>query len=97
MHLRYRELVNFSNSTITIEVGQNITRNSFLRQLVDNLYSRTTSDFKRGNFRVVGDTVDIHLAYADFGIRISFWGDEIDGIGILDLVNNKVLENHENI
>ena len=87
--------VNFSNSIITIEVGQNITRNSFLRQLVDNLYSRTTTDFKRGNFRVVGDTVDIHLAYADFGIRISFWGDEIDGIGILDLVNNKVLEKHE--
>ena len=87
--------VNFSNSIITIEVGQNITRNSFLRQLVDNLYSRTTTDFKRGNFRVVGDTVDIYLAYADFGIRISFWGDEIDGIGILDLVNNKVLENHE--
>ncbi|MAJ05294.1 MAG: excinuclease ABC subunit B [Crocinitomicaceae bacterium] len=87
--------VNFSNSTITIEVGQKITRNSFLRQLVDNLYSRTTTDFKRGNFRVVGDTVDIHLAYADFGIRISFWGDEIDGIGILDLVNNKVLENHD--
>ena len=87
--------VNFSNSTITIEVGQKITRNSFLRQLVENLYSRTTTDFKRGNFRVVGDTVDIHLAYADFGIRISFWGDEIDGIGILDLVNNKVLENHD--
>ena len=87
--------VNFSNSTITIEVGQKITRNSFLRQLVENLYSRTTTDFKRGNFRVVGDTVDIHLAYADFGIRISFWGDEIDGIGILDLVNNKILENHD--
>ncbi len=87
--------VNFSNSTITIEVGQKITRNSFLRQLVDNLYSRTTTDFRRGNFRVVGDTVDIYLAYADFGIRISFWGDEIDGIGILDLVNNKVLENHD--
>ena len=87
--------VNFSNSIITVEVGQNITRNSFLRQLVDNLYSRTTTDFKRGNFRVVGDTVDIYLAYADFGIRISFWGDEIDGIGILDLVNNKVLEKHE--
>ena len=87
--------VSFSNSTITIEVGQKITRNSFLRQLVDNLYSRTTTDFKRGNFRVVGDTVDIYLAYADFGIRISFWGDEIDGIGILDLVNNKVLENHD--
>ena len=87
--------VNFSNSIITIQVGQKIARNVFLRQLVDNLYSRTTTDFKRGNFRVIGDTIDIHLAYADFGIRISFWGDEIESIGILDLVNNKVLENQD--
>ena len=65
--------VNFSNSIVTIEVGQKIARNLFLRQLVDNLYSRTTTDLKRGNFRVVGDTIDIHLAYADFGIRITFW------------------------
>ena len=87
--------VNFSNSIVTIEVGQKIARNLFLRQLVDNLYSRTTTDFKRGNFRVVGDTIDIHLAYADFGIRITFWGDEIDSIGILDLENNKILENQD--
>ena len=87
--------VNFSNSVVTIEVGQKIARNLFLRQLVDNLYSRNTTDLKRGNFRVVGDTVDIHLAYADFGIRITFWGDEIDSIGILDLVNNKILENQD--
>ena len=76
-------------------MGQKIARNAFLRELVDNLYSRTTTELNRGNFRVVGDTVDIHLAYADFGLRISFWGDEIDGIGILDLANNKVLENHD--
>ncbi|MDC0520650.1 excinuclease ABC subunit UvrB [Flavobacteriales bacterium] len=87
--------VNFSNSIVNIEVGQKIARNLFLRQLVDNLYSRTTTDLKRGNFRVVGDTIDIHLAYADFGIRITFWGDEIDSIGILDLVNNKILENQD--
>ena len=87
--------VNFSNSIVTIEVGQKIARNLFLRQLVDNLYSRTTTDLKRGNFRVVGDTIDVHLAYADFGIRITFWGDEIDSIGILDLVNNKILENQD--
>ena len=87
--------VNFSNSIVNIQVGQKIARNAFLRELVDNLYSRTTTDLNRGNFRVVGDTVDIHLAYADFGLRISFWGDEIDEIGILDLANNKVLENHD--
>ena len=87
--------VNFSNSIVNIQVGQKIARNVFLRELVDNLYSRTTTELNRGNFRVVGDTVDIHLAYSDFGLRISFWGDEIDGIGILDIVNNKVMENHD--
>ena len=87
--------VNFSNSIVNISVGQKIARNAFLRELVDNLYSRTTTDLNRGNFRVVGDTVDIHLAYADFGLRISFWGDEIEEIGILDLANNKVMENHD--
>ena len=87
--------VNFSNSIVNIQVGQKIARNAFLRELVDNLYSRTTTDLNRGSFRVVGDTIDIHLAYADFGLRISFWGDEIDEIGILDLANNKVIENHD--
>ena len=87
--------VNFSNSIVNITIGQKIARNAFLRELVDNLYSRTTTDLNRGNFRVVGDTVDIHLAYADFGLRISFWGDEIEEIGILDLANNKVIENHD--
>ena len=87
--------VNFSNSIINIHVGQQIARNVFLRQLVDNLYARSTSNLSRGKFRVVGDTIDIHLAYADFGVRITFWGDEIDSIGILDLVNNKILENQD--
>ena len=87
--------INFSNSTVNIHVGQQIARNLFLRQLVDNLYARTTTDLTRGKFRVTGDTIDIHLAYADFGIRITFWGDEIETIGILDLVNMKVLENQD--
>ena len=87
--------VNFSNSIINIHVGQQISRNVFLRQLVDNLYARSTTDFSRGKFRVVGDTVDIHLAYADFGVRIIFWGDEIEEIGILDVTNMKVLESQD--
>tara|TARA_B100001093_G_scaffold132321_1_gene124888 strand:- start:1700 stop:3715 length:2016 start_codon:yes stop_codon:yes gene_type:complete len=87
--------INFSNSTVNIHVGQQIARNLFLRQLVDNLYARTTTDLTRGKFRVTGDTIDIHLAYADFGIRITFWGDEIETIGILDLVNMKVLEKQD--
>ena len=87
--------VNFSNSIINIHVGQQIARNVFLRQLVDNLYARSTSDLSRGKFRVVGDTIDIHLAYADFGVRITFWGDEIEEIGIIDLTNMKVIESQD--
>jgi len=87
--------VNFSNSIINIKVGQVISRNLFLRSLVDNLYSRTTTDLSRGKFRVKGDTIDIHLAYADFGLRITFWGDEIEEIGILELSTMKILENQD--
>ena len=72
--------VNFEQGIINIEVGQKIARNAFLRQLVDNLYSRSNNELSRGKFRVKGDTVDIHLAYVDFGIRIVFWGDEIEEI-----------------
>ncbi|MBM78639.1 MAG: excinuclease ABC subunit B [Crocinitomicaceae bacterium] len=87
--------VNFSNGIIRIQVGQVIARNEFLRLLVDNLYSRTTTDLGRGTFRVVGDTIDIHLAHADFGVRISFWGDEIESIHLLDVINLTVLEEQD--
>jgi excinuclease ABC subunit B len=87
--------VNFSNSIINIQVGQNIARNLFLRQLVDNLYGRTTTDLSRGKFRVTGDTIDVHLAYADFGLRITFWGDEIEEIGLLDLESMKIIESQD--
>jgi excinuclease ABC subunit B len=87
--------VNFSNSIINIQVGQNIARNLFLRQLVDNLYGRTTTYLSRGKFRVTGDTIDVHLAYADFGLRITFWGDEIEEIGLLDLESMKIIESQD--
>ncbi|MEC7619090.1 MAG: excinuclease ABC subunit UvrB [Bacteroidota bacterium] len=84
--------INFEQSIINIEVGQKIARNAFLRQLVDNLYSRSNNELSRGKFRVKGDTVDIHLAYVDFGIRIVFWGDEIEEISILNLQEMKEIE-----
>jgi excinuclease ABC subunit B len=87
--------VNFANGIIRIDVGQTIARNEFLRLLVDNLYARTATDLGRGTFRVVGDTIDIHLAHADFGIRISFWGDEIESIHLLDVVSLTLLEQQE--
>ncbi|HRD39349.1 MAG TPA: excinuclease ABC subunit B, partial [Bacteroidia bacterium] len=57
--------VDFKKNVITVKVGQLISRNKFLHQLVSALYSRTTAEFQRGNFRVKGDTVDVNLAYAD--------------------------------
>jgi excinuclease ABC subunit B len=74
----------FYNHVITIKVGQKLDRNVLLRNLVDSLYLRNDIDFKRGNFRVKGDTVDIYLAYADTAVRVTFWGDEIDGIEEID-------------
>ena len=69
-----------------IEVRRNVffSRNVFLRRLVDSLYVRNDLSLNRGNFRVKGDTVDIYLAYADNLLRISFWGDEVDGIEEVD-------------
>lgn len=70
----------FNSNVIDIEVGQKITRNFFLRQLVDALYSRDEINFSRGTFRVKGDTVDIHLAYEEIVVRVVWWGDEIESI-----------------
>jgi excinuclease ABC subunit B len=82
----------FYSNTIRIETGQTISRNKFLRQLVDSMYSRSEIDFKMGTFRVRGDSVDIYLAYNDLGYRIIFWGDEIEEIESFDPVNGHTIE-----
>ncbi len=82
----------FYSNTIRIETGQTISRNKFLRQLVDSMYSRSEIDFKMGTFRVRGDSVDIYLAYNDIGYRIIFWGDEIEEIESFDPVNGNTIE-----
>ncbi|MCX6192091.1 MAG: excinuclease ABC subunit UvrB, partial [Flavobacteriia bacterium] len=87
----------FRNSIIEIKVGDSIPRNKFLHRLVENLYSRAGEDFKRGTFRVIGDTVDIFLAYADHALRIDFFGDEIEKITSIDPETNQRLESFENI
>ncbi len=81
----------FKKNIHYIEVGKNISRNKFLHQLVSSLYSRTTAEFDRGTFRVKGDTVDINLPYADYCLRISFFGDEIESIETFDSANNFVI------
>jgi excinuclease ABC subunit B len=75
----------FENSTVKIEVKQKITRTKFLQQLVNALYARSGKDFGKGNFRVVGDIVDIFPVYSDIPIRVKFYGDEIEQILFFDL------------
>lgn len=78
----------YHQNLITIHRGENIVRNAFLRTLLDAQYSRNDIGFTRGNFRVKGDTIDIFLAYEDFFLRVSFWGDEIDDITTIDPLDN---------
>jgi len=81
----------FGKSVLRIQEGDIVPRNQFLLSLVGILYSRTEAEFKRGNFRVKGDTVDIFVAYADFAYRIIFWGDEIESIYRIDPQSGKKL------
>jgi excinuclease ABC subunit B len=82
----------FRESIISIKKGQMISRNKFLLKLVENLYSRNDTTPERGNFRVKGDTIDIFLAYADYALRVIFFGDEIEEIYTLDPINNSRIE-----
>ena len=85
----------FNSNVIEIEQNQKISRNKLLNQLVTSLYSRSDIQFKRGNFKVQGDTVSVFPAYADIAYKIHFWGDEIEEIESYDPVNNTVLEKFE--
>lgn len=87
----------FYNSKINLKVGQKISRNYFLRQLVDALYSRNEVEFNRGTFRVKGDTVDVFLAYGDRSVRVIFWGDEIESLEIFDPVSGQHIESLDEI
>ncbi|MEY3945414.1 MAG: excinuclease subunit UvrB [Bacteroidota bacterium] len=86
----------FENGIIRIHKGQVISRQGFLHSLVNALYHRTQIDFKRGSFRVKGDTVDINLPYVDFGYRISFFGDEIESIDTLEISSGKRIGSVDN-
>ncbi|KQR95122.1 excinuclease ABC subunit B [Chryseobacterium sp. Leaf180] len=87
----------FHKSLVTLAIGEKTTRTSLLHSLVNALYSRTMGEFQRGTFRVKGDVVDIFPAYADNGIRIQFFGDEIEKIQSFDPVSGNVTGNFENI
>ena len=74
----------FSQTVVNIKVGDKITRNAFLRKLVDSLYSRTETELMSGQFRVKGDTVDIMVSFENIQLRVLFWGDEIEKIQTID-------------
>ncbi len=85
----------FYKSSIELEKGQTIERNKFLRKLVDSLYSRNQNDFKKGSFRVQGDTVDIFLAYNDLAFRVVFFDDEIEELYSFDPYNGHKIESFD--
>lgn len=82
----------FEKGVIRVSVGEVISRNTFLHQLVGSLYSRTVTDFARATFRVNGDTIDINVPYADWGYRVTFFGDEIEELQRIDIQTNKSIE-----
>ena len=87
----------FTNNVVTLQVGQKISRNKFLRDLVGALYSRNEVELGRGNFRVKGDTVDVFPGYADNAFRIIFWGDEIEQLELIEPLGGHRIEKLDNI
>ena len=82
----------FSQSCISVSRGEIRNMSNLLNQLVESQYIRNDNELNRGRFRVKGDTIDIALAYADYILRIEFFGNEVDAIMTLDLATNQVLE-----
>ncbi|MEI6487509.1 MAG: excinuclease ABC subunit UvrB [Bacteroidota bacterium] len=89
--------IEFRENVKTFRKGEIISRNKFLHQLVEGLYSRTNGDFLRGNFRVKGDTVDINLAYTDYSLRVTFFDDEIEELEYFETSTGKAFEKLDNV
>ena len=89
--------VEFQKNIIKIEKNQKISRTKLLQTLVQSLYSRTTANFERGNFRVQGDIIDIYPGYTDTAYKIHFFGDEIDQIESFDPINNKIIDDQDGV
>ncbi len=87
----------YEESIIRLEKGQIISREAVLYALVESLYSRTTGQFERGNFRVNGDTVDIYLAYEDLGVRLSFFGNELEEIHSFNPKSGLTIHSYDHI
>ena len=87
----------FGKNVIRLKIGDKIELKSFLFSLVDILYERSEDEFKRGSFRIQGDTVDIYVAYDDFIYRIIFWGDEIESISKVDPLSSRKISDQDSL
>ncbi len=87
----------FHSNTVPVKIGDNIGRDNLLRKLVDSLYFRSEIDFRRGSFRVNGDTVDVFLPYHDIAVRIIFWDDEVEEISSFDPHTGEVIKELESV
>ncbi len=87
----------FHAQTIEVVKGERRTLTGLLYKLVDALYNRTETDFKRGTFRVHGDIIDVFLGGSDEAVRIEFFGDEVDGLSLIDPVTGAHIEELERV
>ena len=87
----------FHSQTVVVKRGEQRSLTRLLYQLVDALYSRTETDFKRGTFRVRGDTVDVCIGYGENAVRIEFFGDEVDSLTVIDPVSGAKLQDIDEI
>ena len=87
----------FEKNVIELKQDQFITRTQLMHRLVQSLYSRTTAEFKRGNFRVLGDIIDVFPGYSDIAFKFHFFGDEIESIEAFDPINNQKIENYKQV
>ncbi|MGA0415458.1 MAG: excinuclease ABC subunit UvrB [Flavobacteriaceae bacterium] len=87
----------FQKNVITLERDQVLSRTQLLHRLVQSLYSRTTGEFNRGNFKVQGDVVSVYPGYADIAYKIHFFGDEIELIEAFDPISNVIIDQYERL
>lgn len=87
----------FQKNVITLERDQVLSRTQLLHRLVQSLYSRTTGEFNRGNFKVQGDVVSVYPGYADIAYKIHFFGDEIELIEAFDPISNAIIDQYERL
>ena len=87
----------FGKNVIKLKIGDRVELKKLLFSLVDILYERREEDFKRGSFRIQGDTIDIYVAYDDFIYRIIFWEDEIESISKVDPLSGRKISDQDSI